>query len=154
MAQKTSPGQLSIFQIVPSTASKVFSTSSPVHEAEEQNLLGYGSGHPWYYKLGGKVLSVEAIRPAPFTNWDPIQRRRSGKPFPKLDVQLAEAKGMLARDIARYKQLIVAGDKACSDYDLKMGFDSKFNLSLKHNHIAYGKGLIVKLEEAIASFDF
>ena len=29
------------------------------------------------------------------------------------------------------------GDAACSDYDLRMGYDAEFNKQLKRNHIIY-----------------
>lgn len=152
MPHKDSLGQFSIFDIAPATDTAQASEAPP--EADDQLHEGYSSGHPWYYKLGGRVLSVEEIKRAKFKNYDPIHRTKSGKPRPAIEVQLQEAKEGLQRDIGRYNQLLAEGDKACSKYDLMMGYDAKFNLSLVHNHVAYFKGLIHKLEEASSRFGF
>ncbi len=146
---RSSPGQLSIFSASPSKL-----TDNQAPEADDQMHEGYSPGHPSYYKLGGRVLSVDEIKPAKFKDFDPIHRTRSGKPRPTLEVQLETAKQELQRDIDRYKQLIEDRDKACSNHDLRMGYGAKFYLFLKHNHISYNKGLICKLEETINQFDF
>lgn len=67
---KTSPGQMSIFDIdVPATKAKLTEANPDVENQMDQ---GYCPGHPWYYKLGGRVLGVDEIRPAEFHNFDPI----------------------------------------------------------------------------------
>ena len=33
----------------------------PVHDTDTANHTGYEPGHPWYYKLGGKVQPVKQI---------------------------------------------------------------------------------------------
>lgn len=150
MPRKISPGQLSIFDVVPTNEQP--KSNGIARETDDQTHQGYSPGHPWYYKLGGRVLSVEEIRPAQFSHYDPIHRRKSGKPFPALEVQLTVAKRQLEQDIDRYNLLISEGDKACSSYDLTMGYDAHFNLFLVHNHISYYKGTIAKLEEAISRY--
>lgn len=150
MANKSSLDQLSIFDITPTTDSEV--AAKTFLDAEGQVYEGYSPSHPWYYKLGGRVLDVDEIRPTESHNFDPIDRTKSGKPRPALEIQLESARQQLEKDIARYKQLITEGDKACSSYDLMMGYDAKFMLWLAHNHVAYSKGRVIRLEEANRRF--
>ena len=43
----------------------------------------------------------------------------------------------LVKDQERLADLEARGDAACSDYDLRMGYDAEFNKQLKRNHIIY-----------------
>ena len=52
----------------------------------------------------------------------------------------------LVKDQERLADLEARGDVACSDYDLRMGYNAEFNKQLKRNHIIYDlKQLIVRL---------
>ena len=43
----------------------------------------------------------------------------------------------LVKDQERLADLEARGDAACSDYDLRMGYNAEFNKQLKRNHIIY-----------------
>jgi len=73
----------------------------------------YSAGHPWRYKLGGKRLSLEAIRESVIqSGYRGYMREDIDKvdrlPEPKRSVKLRELKAKvmqdLASDIARYRQ--------------------------------------------------
>lgn len=85
MSYKASLEQLSIFDIAPVTDTPTATKVPP--DAEEQLHEGYSPSHCRYYKLGGRVLEVDEIRPADFHDFDPIYRTRSGKPRPALEIQ-------------------------------------------------------------------
>lgn len=44
--------------------------------------------------------------------------------------------------LARLEEL---GDVACSDYDLRMGYNAEFNKQLARNHIHYYEGRLEKI---------
>jgi hypothetical protein len=51
--------------------------------------------------------------------------------------ECAHYREQLVRDQERLADLEERGDAACSDYDLRMGYNAEFNKQLKRNHIIY-----------------
>jgi hypothetical protein len=149
--------QLTIFDIVPEFLPQPEPKKPERHKQENTEPItnGYSPGHPWYYKNGGRILAPQEITAVDFSQakYEPVHRR-NGKPYPCLEEQLIAAKRELTRDIERYNQLVKQGNAACSQYNLMMGYDAGSNLSLKHNHIAYHKGVVLHLEKMLPSFGF
>ncbi len=92
---------------------------------------GYEPSHPWFYKFN-KPLPPEEIEPATIAK-DCI---------PQDDLKNAEAE--LETEIRGYRILVEKGAEALSEYDRKFGSKLALEtaLSLKHNHIAYFKGIL------------
>ena len=108
----------------------------------------YCSGHPWYYKLGGKVLNPAAIMQQVKDEnrcsylLDEITKVNSmaePKRSEKLRAIKAQHVEILARDLEiyrKYVQEIRELRKVQGDVDLSKGCrDLYVSLSLKHNHI-------------------
>lgn len=136
--------QPSLFSMLPLPA---------VPEAKpEREHAGYRPGHCWYWYQGGEPVPVDEIPPCkPF---QAIALNQWGKPDPPLERQLAGARAELARDVAKYELLLAEKDAACSEYDLRNGYNWQFNASLKYNHIRNDLGRILELEQAIARYGF
>jgi hypothetical protein len=133
---------------------------------------GYGAGHPWFYFLGGPVLTPKEIRE---------EVRRSGyrgyladdickadrKPEPQRSKALrelrAEMRRMLRADISRYREVARAlhayrrqqahvTERPVSSADIHM------SMSLKHNHIYNQFAHLLTLDELLGRqrdlFDF
>ena len=102
----------------------------------------YPPSHPWYYRENAP-LPVAAIEPADAEVFDHLPLTRKA-----LAAELAAARAALAQDIARYQDLAANGENALSQFDRMYGY-LPTSLALKHNHIAYRKGLILVLEAAL-----
>ena len=112
--------------------------------------MNYSSGHPWYYKLGGKILSVDEIKPRKVTEDDFKLWRKSYKT--NIDM-LNSLKERLFEDTERYTNLVTNGIKALSQYDINIACGGNAEmalftaLTLKHNHISHSKGYIQFLQD-------
>src|SRR5919199_5645362 len=116
-------------------ASPLYSTHPP--DKETPRLDGYSPGHCWYYKLGGRVLETEEIPPTCFNDkFQPLDAKKC-KSLSALREQLKIYQAELEKHVQRYNDLKERGDEACCEWDLRTGYDAKFNLSLKFNHISY-----------------
>jgi hypothetical protein len=102
----------------------------------------YPPSHPWYYR-DNAPLPVAEIPPADPSIYDDLPRSRA-----KLETELAQTRAALAKDIERYQDLAANGENALSEFDRMYGY-LHTSLALKHNHIAYHKGLIDALTEAL-----
>ncbi|GAB1260737.1 hypothetical protein [Aurantivibrio plasticivorans] len=108
----------------------------------------YSPGHPWYYKLGGRVLNpaaiMEEVKRNNYCSYKSndiakadsmVEPKRSAK----LRAIKAEHVEKLAYDLERYRELVQELRelrKAQGDVDLSGDCrDLYVNLSLKHNHI-------------------
>lgn len=121
---------------------------------------GYHSGHPWYYLLGGKVLTPKEIRDCVAAGTyrgyraDDI-RTLAKKPEPQRSTAIrkirAQVTDELKADIARYRQYVFAlhahrrttdgleTPRSCDDIHTAV--------SLKHNHIVNGFAHLALLNE-------
>jgi hypothetical protein len=105
--------------------------------------VDYTPGHPWYYKLGGEVLPVEAIEPmrSDNVNFDLYLKRHK-----TVVAVLALFEQELARETEVYNRLRDMGAAALSRYDVTCEGGAEMALcsalSLVHNHISYAKGYI------------
>ena len=109
---------------------------------------GYSAGHPWYYKLGGKRLSLKEIRADVIATGYQGYRARDiieadDKAEPKrsqtLRAMRAEAVSALREDVSRYRELareLAARRKAGTD-EIETAICSCIHtaIGLKHNHI-------------------
>lgn len=89
---------------------------------------GYPPSHPWYYRLGGKILSVDEILPTD-TGYS---KREDGT----LENIISEIK----EDIKIYEEVAMFKNETLSDYEKSLGYDWTSSIHLKYNHIAYRKG--------------
>ncbi len=134
---------------------------------ESPNWKGYSCGHPWYYFLGGPILSLRQIRTdaesAKFGGYrrDQIEHMEN-MAEPKRSQErrklISETKASLAKDISRYRQCVrdlrharlleISGDydgRSCRDIDVSM--------SLKVSHIFNEFCHLKMLDEAPQQFD-
>ena len=123
---------------------------------------GYSAGHPWYYLLGGVVLSPKQIREA--------TRQSSYQGYARNDIHAADRKAepkrsatlrqyrekfeadlkqdlrfyrRMALTLHRYrKQRGIAETPVCSD-DIHMA------MSLKHNHLVNGFAHLILIDELL-----
>ena len=139
----------------------------------------FSPGHPWYYKQGKPALKPEEI-PAMDTSKDdeirsPIYISGNEKPIriPKRTLnwpvkdgdkrtkRLLEAKKAyeeaLAKDIKKYKKYVKLYEAMPTgwEYPDEATVFHKLNplstnLSLKHNHICYHKGMLERIERELA----
>lgn len=106
----------------------------------------YEPGHPWYYR-DHAPLPADEIPPADPSIYNDLPLSRK-----KREAELAETRACLQQDIERYQDLVTNGEAALSPPDLMYGhpWESLHSaLALKHNHIAYRRGLILALREAL-----
>lgn len=113
----------------------------------EPQFAGYGSGHPWYYVLGGEVLPPRRImesalargyRGCCFRELDDIDAMVEPKRSEALRAMKAKVLGEYRQSLSRYRQLALAlhrrrsdscGDPAAHCEDIHV------SISLKHNHL-------------------
>lgn len=115
----------------------------------------YDPGHPWYYFKGGVPLKAEDIRAARndqgYNQLVPSKARAFKRE--QIEAAIRTNRAELARDIARYEELVTLG---VSEYE--RSFDRKGQckaihvaLSLVHNHISYSRGVLERLYEFYGS---
>lgn len=109
---------------------------------------GYSSGHPWYYHLGGKRLSLKEIqaeviasgyrgyRADDIENADQMAEPKRSETLRRLR---ADANRSLREDVSRYRELarkLTAHRRASGDEPTGGICDCVHtNIGLKHNHI-------------------
>jgi hypothetical protein len=120
---------------------------------------GYDPGHPWYYKLGGAIIPFEEIgarQDEPITE-ESIKylsgvktkiKKDPAKIKGALDKKLSSLQETLKHDREQYERLLVLGDKAVSDYDLRMGYTKDTSLSLTVAHISYDNQQIKDIQRS------
>jgi len=134
------------------------------------NETGYCPGHPWYYVLGGKVLSLKQIRfEAEQDNYRGYMPNRldeiDSKPEPNRSQSLRQLRSKiredLKRDISRYKELANQLRR-----DRQQGSEKAGNvcenvhtaISLKHNHLYNDFAILREIETMLTKqrdlFDF
>ena len=92
---------------------------------------------------GDRVGIVEWMRQRALTSLEHCLIDLAGCPDPKnrmgkrQEAECTHYREQLKRDQERLADLEARGDAACSDYDLRMGYDAEFNKQLKRNHIIY-----------------
>lgn len=114
----------------------------------------YGSGHPWYYRLGGRILYPREIRDAIYAT--PVDDHhaegfshldRKAEPERSHEIQAERAKicAGLRQDIKRYRQVVCEINHlrrfigpATEPTFLESLNEPNQDASLKHNHICYG----------------
>lgn len=123
------------------------------------NQNPYNTGHPWYYVLGGKVLSIRNI-------WEEVNldNRKGGynrdeikKAFgnnEKLRALKAETITRLKSDISRYRQCVLKLHKyrkSCPENHYPVCEDVHVSVSLKVSHI-YNELANLKYIEELLSY--
>lgn len=107
----------------------------------------YNTGHPWYYVLGGRVLTLHEIRDdaiadgqAGYLQWD--IEKADGLTEPKRSSALRKlrekARVNLARDISRYREVV---RELCAHRKSTAGQEPAFAdihmaIGLKHSHLS------------------
>jgi hypothetical protein len=95
-------------------------------EPDDPALRGYDPGHPWYYILGGRPLTVEEIEGNPSGNFLSLETKKLPKDQKKRALALlrlqAEVEKASAVDLARYEEIVAKGKAALSRYDILMGY--------------------------------
>lgn len=118
-----------------------------VIETETKTQIGYAPDHPWYYKVGGRILLPDEIKPINrhIDNWMPSYEKF--KPV-KLEETRKKVYADLDKDIKRYNEIAEKGLDAISETDKRLDPEmSLFTaLSLKHNHIVSGKAMIAAID--------
>lgn len=111
---------------------------------------GYSPGHPWYYKLGGKILTIDEIEPM---DVDPEMFAYCRKRYKSASEMLAAHEASFAREAVLYNDLVARGIEAVSKFDRECAYggDDQMaycgSLSLVHNHLCYDKGYIKYIRE-------
>jgi hypothetical protein len=59
--------------------------------------------------------------------------------------KIADFQKQMDDDVKRYNELLTKGNKAVAEFDLRNGYDAKFNVELKRNHISYNAAMIKAL---------
>ncbi len=114
----------------------------------EQTHEGYSAGHPWYYYLGGRRLSLKEIRQSSIDRGyrgydadtlDMLGNMSEPKRSEQLRAKRAEIVAELKGDVARYRELAkeLSARRMCGLDDVLEAScaDIHTNISLKHNHI-------------------
>jgi len=123
---------------------------------------GYSAGHPWYYNLGGKVLSpkqiLESVRASGYQGYrrediEAAAALEEPRRSHALRAQRDQAMRDLARNLSGYRararelrnyreEQPEPREPACSDIHT--------NISLKHNHLFNDFAHLIILEEHLA----
>lgn len=140
-------------------------TPDPLDKSSDQNdslaTPGYGPEHPWYYLKRGdnaQPLPISDIQPASYLGC--MFGRDLPKSGPKRLVRArvllkAEEEG-LAKDCARYLDIVERGAEALSQFDREIAHGGDLDmarasaLALKHNHISNRLGRIAILERELS----
>lgn len=124
---------------------------------------GYGAGHPWYYVLEGKRLSLKQIqlsakasgyrgyRSEEIEKADQMNEPRRSESLRSLR---EVAKHELGQDVARYRELArqLARRREAGVENVEDGgcADIHTNISLKHNHIYNELAHILVIDELLS----
>lgn len=125
---------------------------------------GYGAGHPWFYFLGGPVLTPKEIRAeVKYTGYRGYLAEdiciADRKPEPHRSKALrelrAEVRRMLGEDISRYRKVArelhaYRREHAHVEVLPSSSADVHTAISLKHNHIYNDFAHLLRLDEALS----
>lgn len=118
----------------------------------------YNSGHPWYYVLNGKVLSIKEIwneaNSANKYGYNQESIEKASGNNEKLRILKAEHIKRLKTDISRYRQCALELHKfrkKTKENDTLQCEDVHVSISLKHNHI-YSEFLNLKHIDRLLSY--
>jgi len=139
-------------------------TSFKVRRRSEMEFTheGYGAGHPWYYVLGGKRLSLKEIQlSAKASGYRGYRADEIEKADQMMEPRRSEslrslreiAKQELGQDITRYRELAgqLARRRETGIEDRQNGCDDiHTNISLKHNHIYNELAHILVIDELLS----
>ena len=129
----------------------------------EPDNVDYEPTHPWYYLNGGTPPEPEAIGPAdiaqaklhnihlPYSISKSLPDKQGVKRRAALPAALESARQMLAKTIARYRDVLARGPEALSAFDRTIAHDDDrmavaSALSMMNNHIANEKAVVLFLE--------
>ncbi|NHK26291.1 hypothetical protein FF098_000045 [Parvularcula flava] len=122
------------------------------------NETGYCPSHPWYYVLGGKVLSLKQIRfEAEHNNYrgympdrlDEIDAKSEPKRSQSLRQLRSKIREDLKRDVSRYKELANQLRRNRHQGSTKTGNACEAvhtAISLKHNHLYNDFAILREIE--------
>lgn len=127
---------------------------------EQHTHGGYHAGHPWYYLLGGLVLTPKEIRNAACAatyrgyRADDIRKLATlSEPRRRAAIEKVtdEIKSELQADIARYRQCVFELHEyrrtADPSEEPPICADIHVAISLKHNHIVNGFAHLALIDE-------
>ncbi|MEL6170523.1 MAG: hypothetical protein AAFR02_00720 [Pseudomonadota bacterium] len=119
---------------------------------------GYSAGHPWYYFLGGEVLSVKAIKKEAqsddyggylFDRIEAIGRKAEPQRTHSIGEMREKLHADLSRDISIYRRCVCELRQYRKDNPEPLGSccaEIHTSMSLKHNHIYNGFANLKTLE--------
>lgn len=123
---------------------------------------GYGSGHPWYYNLGSKVLSPKQIKQSVresgyqgYMREDIKDANNKAEPQRSHELRAIRTKVMddLTRDLSSYRaraRELAAFRKIKAEPSEPSCADIHTNISLKHNHLFNDFAHLIWLDELLA----
>lgn len=91
------------------------------------------------------IYKGSSTKPVPLGEWYGFDRMKRKK----LHEAREQFEADLQRDVEIYNELRAKGNGAVSENDLRNGYDAKFNLRLKSNHISVNKARLKAVAEAI-----
>ena len=120
--------------------------------------MHYSSGHPWYYVLGGKVLSIKDIyneaNSSEYRGYRAEEIKKASGNNSKLRNLEAETIHRLKSDISRYRQCVFElhryRNSLTENHNLVCE-DVHMSVSLRHNHI-YNEFANLKYIEELLSY--
>lgn len=124
---------------------------------------GYNSGHPWYYRLGGEILTVEQIKTKASDGrtiphfvqmyYAKLDMMEEPKRSASIQQEIDALERGLRKDVARYLECVTEINRlrtVCGPepYDwIKQTYNEPTtSISLKHNHISYCAAKITALK--------
>lgn len=125
-------------------------------------FLGYSSGHPWYYFLGGRALYPKEIlaevKAGSYRGFITDIDRAARLAEPKRSETLRKLKAQfveeLKQDIARYRECVLELHRyRLSEEDEELPSSSAeihTSVSLKHNHILNDFAHLLRIEELLS----
>lgn len=123
---------------------------------------GYDTGHCWYYRLGGRILSVAEIKDnargedahAHFvSSYAKIDRMKEPERSAEITSQITSIERSMKRDADRYLDFVKEIEHLRTfigpqpyDWAKETYNEPHTGISLKHNHISYGAAQIRALK--------
>lgn len=126
---------------------------------------GYNSSHPWYYKLGGRILSPAEIAAevehelgttGDFTMVEKLDQMNEPRRSNKIRKAIEQLQQSQQQNVERYhevtEQLTYERERPGPyEWDKRrMWSDPTTAVSLKHNHIAYAHATICRLNDLVS----
>lgn len=122
----------------------------------------YSAGHPWYYYLGGPVLSPKQIRAEvnedSYLGYISTIDEADQRAEPERSHELRKIRNQvlceLKRDLSRYREVVFklhAHRREHENEEIGLSCDHVHtNVSLKHNHLYNGFGHLLRLDDLLA----